>query len=132
MIFTQLSLQAPLSVIASPFLLSLRAERGNLGEVPDCGACSEPKPERREEPSEESRLGIASALACLAMTERGHCERSVAISAGQGIALALACLAMTEGGHCKRSVAISAGQGIASALTCLAMTERGVIASGAN
>ncbi len=40
--------------------LSLRAERGNLGGVPDCGACSEPKPERREEPSEESRLEIAS------------------------------------------------------------------------
>ena len=55
MIFTQLSLEAPLSVIASPFLLSLRAERGNLSEVPDC-------------------FVVRQLTDFLAMTEGGHCE----------------------------------------------------------
>jgi len=82
MIFTQLSLEAPLSVIASPVLLSLRAERGNLSEVPDC-------------------FVVRQLTDFLAMTEGGHweplylslrapsychCERSVAISARYQIA----------------------------------------------
>jgi len=62
MIFTQLSLGTPLSVIASPFLLSLRAERGNLGEVPDC-------------------FVVRQLTDFLAMTEGGHCEpRSIVIA----------------------------------------------------
>jgi len=55
MIFAQLSLEAPLSVIGSPFLLSLRAERGNLSEVPDC-------------------FVVRQLTDFLAMTEGGHWE----------------------------------------------------------